>query len=57
MNGTHQLLVHADVVNIVGKKINTEKKTAEALLDTSKEVAFRSNHRENEVYVHVLSPE
>jgi hypothetical protein len=38
LNGTHQLLVCADGVNLVGDNICTIKRNMEALIDVSKEV-------------------
>ena len=38
LNGTHQLLAYADVVNIVGGSIHTLKKNAESLVAATREI-------------------
>jgi hypothetical protein len=40
LNGTCQLLVYADEVNIVGENIDTMKKNTDALFDARKEVGL-----------------
>jgi hypothetical protein len=38
LNGTHQLVVYADDINLLGEKINIIKKNAEALLGARKQI-------------------
>jgi hypothetical protein len=46
LNGTHQLLVCADDVNLLGDNVDTINKNTEAPVDTIKEVGLEVN-REN----------
>ena len=43
LNGTHQLLVYADDVNILGGSVHTVKKNAEALVAATKEIGLEVN--------------
>jgi phage tail sheath gpL-like len=43
LNGTHQLLVYADDVNILGDNADTIKKNIQTLIDASKEVGLEVN--------------
>jgi hypothetical protein len=43
LNGTHQLLVYADDVNLLGDHIDTTKRNTEALIDATKEVGLEVN--------------
>ena len=43
LNGTHQLLVYVDDVNILGKSVRTIQKNTEALVVASKETGLDVN--------------
>jgi hypothetical protein len=43
LNGTHQLLVYADDVNLLGDNMNTVKKNTKTVIDASKEVVLKVN--------------
>jgi hypothetical protein len=56
LNGTHQLLVYAVDVNLLGDNVDTINKITEAIYDARKEVCLEAK-RENYSYVEALSPE
>jgi hypothetical protein len=48
LNRTHQLLVYADDVNLLGDNINTIEKNTETLNDASKDVDLKTNAEKTE---------
>jgi hypothetical protein len=51
LNGTHQLLVYTDDVNILGGSVHAIKKTTEALVVASKETGLEVNTEKNKYMV------
>jgi hypothetical protein len=47
LNGTHQPLVYADDVNLLGDSIDTIKKNTRTSIDASKNVGLEENTEEN----------
>jgi hypothetical protein len=51
LNGTHQLLVYADDINILGGSVHGIKKNAEALVVASKEIGLEVNDEKTKYMV------
>jgi hypothetical protein len=57
LNGTHQLLVYADDVNLLGDNIDTVNKNPGTLIESSKEVGLEVKTERNKLHVAATSPE
>jgi hypothetical protein len=43
LNGTHQLLAHADDVNLLGDSVNTINENSETLLEAGRDIGLEIN--------------
>ena len=57
LNGTHQLLVYADEVNILGGSVHTVKENAETLLVVSEETGKEINADKKSLRGHISGSE
>jgi hypothetical protein len=55
LNGTHQFLVYADDVNILGGSVHSIKKNAEDLIIASKEIGLEVNAEKTKYMVMSLN--
>jgi hypothetical protein len=55
LNETHQQLVSAAVISLLGNNISTIKENTETPLEVSRDVDLEINAEKTEVYDHVLS--
>jgi hypothetical protein len=56
LNGTHQLLFHADDVNLLGDSVNTIKENTETLLQANRDVGLEINAEKTKYIIKSRQP-
>jgi sorting nexin-29 len=56
LNGTHQILVYADDVNLLGDSVNTIKENSETLLEAGRDIGLEINAEKTKYMIMSLHP-